>query len=169
MTKQPPTAYLSLGSNVGDRVENLRRAMLLLCDEEMALRRTSSIYETEPVENTKQDWFLNCVAEISTRLAPVALLRRLQQIESQLGRQRSIPKGPRPIDIDMLLYGAVVMQSDELTLPHPRLLERRFVLEPLCEIAPSLRLPGSGTTVREALRRLSDPAAVRLFLKTLCA
>lgn len=169
MLPSPVNTYLSLGSNVGDRMAELRRAMQLFCGEGMAMRRTSSVYETEPVGYTEQGWFLNCVAEISTTLEPVALLHRLQRIENQLGRERTVPKGPRTIDIDMLLYGDVVMQTEELTLPHPRMLERRFVLEPLREIVPALRLPGSGITVAEAYQQLRDPAQVRLLIKTLCA
>jgi 2-amino-4-hydroxy-6-hydroxymethyldihydropteridine diphosphokinase len=163
------TAYLSLGSNVGDRMENLRRGMELFCGEGIALRRTSSIYETEPVENTDQGWFLNCVAEVSTPLAPLVLLRRLQRTERQLGRERTTPKGPRTLDIDILLYDDLVLHTEELTLPHPRMLERRFVLEPLREIAPALRLPVSGMTVEKAYQQLHDPAKVRLIVKTLCA
>ena len=165
----PAIAYLSVGSNVGDRLENLRQAMQRFCGEGIALRCTSSIYETEPVDHTDQGWFLNCVAEVSTTLDPVALLRKLQKIESQLGRERTIPKGPRTIDIDILLYGDLVLASDVLTLPHPRIFERRFVLEPLHEIAPALRLPGSGKTVQEALHELRHPAQVRLLINTVCA
>ncbi|MBI3934748.1 MAG: 2-amino-4-hydroxy-6-hydroxymethyldihydropteridine diphosphokinase [Acidobacteria bacterium] len=162
-------AYLSLGSNVGDRLENLRQAMQLFCGEGIALRCTSSIYEAEPVDNTNQDWFFNCVAEVGTTLEPLALLHKLQQIEAQLGRQRTIPKGPRTLDIDILLYGDVVLESEELALPHPRMLQRRFVLEPLREIAPTLRLPRTAKTIGQAFNELRDPAQVRLLIKSLCA
>jgi 2-amino-4-hydroxy-6-hydroxymethyldihydropteridine diphosphokinase len=162
-------AYLSLGSNVGDRLENLNNAMQLFCGAGIALRFTSSIYETEPVDNTNQGWFLNCVAEVSTALEPVALLQKLQKIEMELGRERITPKGPRTLDIDILLYGDLVMQSDNLTLPHPRMLQRRFVLQPLHEIAPALVIPGAGKTIEQALSELCDPAQVRLLIKTLCA
>ncbi|MBI2818946.1 MAG: 2-amino-4-hydroxy-6-hydroxymethyldihydropteridine diphosphokinase [Acidobacteria bacterium] len=161
MPSNPVIAYLSLGSNAGNRRENLRKAMQLFCGEGIALRCTSSIYETEPVDNTDQGWFLNCVAEVSTTLEPLALLRKLQRIENQMGRERTVPKGPRTLDIDILLCGDVVLQSDELTLPHPRMLERRFVLEPLREIAPALPLPGTAKTVEEAFQQLRDPAQVR--------
>jgi 2-amino-4-hydroxy-6-hydroxymethyldihydropteridine diphosphokinase len=150
-------------------MENLRRAMQLFCGDGTALFRASSIYETEPVDNANQGWFLNCIAEVSTTLEPLALLHKLQQIESQLGRERTVPKGPRTLDIDLLLYGDLVLQSDELTLPHPRMLERRFVLEPLREIAPALRLPGAGITVEQACQQLRDPAQVFLLIKTLYA
>jgi 2-amino-4-hydroxy-6-hydroxymethyldihydropteridine diphosphokinase len=143
--------------------------MQLLCGEGIALLRTSSVYETEPVDNKEQDWFLNCAAEVSTTLQPLALLRRLQRIEDQLGRERKIPRGPRTLDIDILLYGDMVLQTDELTLPHPRMLERRFVLEPLHEISPLLKLPGSGMTVEAALHQLRDRSQVRLLIKSLCA
>jgi len=165
----PITAYLSLGSNVGDRLENLRAAMQRLSSAGVALLRTSSIYETEPVDNTNQGWFLNCIAEVSTALEPLPLLHKLQEIEKQLGRERAVPKGPRTLDIDILLYGDVIVESEALTVPHPRMLQRRFVLEPLCEIAPALRLPVSRKTVEQALRDLRNPAQVRLLIKTLCA
>jgi 2-amino-4-hydroxy-6-hydroxymethyldihydropteridine diphosphokinase len=169
----PLTAYLSLGSNVGDRLENLRAAMRQLCSVGTALHRTSSIYETEPVDNPNQGWFLNCVAEVSATLEPLVLLHNLQRIEQQLGRERTVPKGPRTIDMDILLYGDLLMESAELTLPHPRMLDRRFVLEPLCEIAPALAIPGSAKTVEQALHHLRedrrDPAQVRRLIKTLCA
>jgi len=166
---KPVIAYLSLGSNVGDRLGNLRKAMQLFCGEGITLRCTSSVYETEPVDNTNQEWFLNCVAEVSTMLEPLALLHTLQRIETQLGRERTTPKGPRTIDIDILLYDDLILQCDELTLPHPRMLDRRFVLEPLREIAPALALPGSGITIEKAFNELHDPAQVRLLIKTLCA
>jgi 2-amino-4-hydroxy-6-hydroxymethyldihydropteridine diphosphokinase len=169
MSSDPVLTYVSLGSNVGDRQEYLRQAMQLLIGGGIELQRTSSIYETEPVDNTDQGWFLNCVAEIATTLDPLALLHRLQHVETQLGRERTVPKGPRTIDIDILLYGNIAMQSDELTLPHPRMLERRFVLEPLREIAPALRMPVSSQTVAEAYQQLRDPAQVRLLIKTFCS
>lgn len=169
MSETFPIAYLSLGSNVGDRLGNLRKAMQLFCGKGITLRCTSSVYETEPVDNTNQEWFLNCVAEVSTTLEPLALLHTLQGMETQLGRERTIPKGPRTIDIDILLYGDLIFENGELTLPHPRMQQRRFVLEPLQEIAPALQLPGSAKTVGQAFNELRDPARVRLLIKTLCA
>jgi len=169
MPATPVIAYLSFGSNVGDRLENLRKALRLLCQAGIALRCTSSIYETEPVDNLDQDWFLNCVAEIATTLEPLALLRELQQIEAQLGRERTVAKGPRTLDIDILIYGDITLESDELTLPHPRMFQRRFVLEPLRELAPTLPIPGTAKTVEAAYNGLRDPAQVRLMIKTLCA
>jgi 2-amino-4-hydroxy-6-hydroxymethyldihydropteridine diphosphokinase len=178
-TRSPIIVYLSLGSNLGDRLENLRRAFRLLGEKGIALRRTSSVYETEPVDNTDQGWFLNCVAEIGTSLEALGLLRRLQRIENELGRERLVRRGPRTLDIDMLLYGDLVLESSELTLPHPRMLERRFVLEPLRELGPHLVIPGvdgpgaggpgTGRTVEQAYAGLRDTAQVRLLLNTLCA
>jgi 2-amino-4-hydroxy-6-hydroxymethyldihydropteridine diphosphokinase len=141
----------------------------MICDAGIALRRTSSVYETEPVENTEQGWFLNSAVEIATTLRPLKLLARIQQIEAKLGRQRDIPKGPRTLDIDILLYDDLVMDMRELTLPHPRMMQRRFVLEPLREIAQNLPILGTGKTVQQAYDELRDPAQVRLLIKTLCA
>ncbi len=163
---------------MGDRLENLRRAFRLLCQEGIALRRTSSVYETEPVDNTNQGWFLNCVAEVGTTFGPLALLKQLLQIEQDAGRVRTVRGGPRTLDIDILLYGDAVLQSDELTVPHPRMMERRFVLEPLRELAPQLAIPstgpgaggpGTGKTVEQACAELRDTAQVLLLIKTLCA
>jgi 2-amino-4-hydroxy-6-hydroxymethyldihydropteridine diphosphokinase len=166
----PTTAYLSLGSNMGDRRENLRGAFRLLDGQEgIALRRTSPIYETEPVGNTDQDWFLNCVAEVGTTLEPIPLLDQLLHIEQTLGRIRTVRNAPRTLDIDILLYGDVVLQSAELALPHPRMLQRRFVLEPLRELAPKLIISGTGKTVEQAYAELRDASQVRLLIKMLCA
>jgi 2-amino-4-hydroxy-6-hydroxymethyldihydropteridine diphosphokinase len=159
----PATAYLSIGSNVGDRLENLRQACRHLENSGLRLLSVSSVYETEPVDVLEQDWFLNCAVSIETDLEPPALLARIHEIERQLGRIRERPRGPRTIDIDILLYGDSVSRSENLTLPHPRMLDRRFVLEPLCEIAPSLRVPPGNKTVAELLRELKDPAQVRRY------
>ena len=149
MGSVPATAYLSLGSNLGDRPQYLRRACQALEARGIRLRRVSSVYETAPVEVVDQGWFLNCVLEVETTLPPLAFLRELQQIERELGRQRERPKGPRTIDIDILLYGDLILDTPELVLPHPRMLERRFVLEPLRELAPDLPLPNSSRRVGE--------------------
>ena len=149
------TAYLSLGSNLGDRDANLRRALDLLASPELHIKRTSSLYETEPQDFAHQPWFLNLVAEIETTLFPLQLLSRIQKIERVLGRQRSILKGPRTVDIDILLIGNSVIASAKLTIPHPRMHVRRFVLEPLAELAPDLRLPTTRRTIRELLAETS--------------
>lgn len=150
--------FLALGSNMGDRQGNLERAIGALEAEEVHVVRRSSIYETEPQELREQPWFLNMVLECETRLFPVQLVATTQRIERGLGRDRSaraVPKGPRPIDIDILLFGKVLLDTPKLAIPHPRMLERRFVLEPLVEIAPSLRHPGSGRLFKDELGKVS--------------
>lgn len=113
--------------------------------------RRSSIYETEPQDLLDQPWFLNIVVEVETELFPRLLLARAQAIEIGMGRRRDLPKGPRPIDIDILLFGSFVIGTRELEVPHPRMRDRRFVLEPLAELAPGLRHPADGKSVREML------------------
>lgn len=136
--------YLSLGSNLGDREENLRRACEALEIQHVHILKRSSIYETEPQDVPNQRWFLNMVVECETRCFPIQLLAILQRIERELGRARGpgvVRRGPRAIDIDILLFGNTIMDTAQLCVPHPRMLERRFVLEPLLEIAPDLRYP----------------------------
>ncbi len=135
--------YLSLGSNVGERAQNLERAVEALQQEQIQLIARSSVYETEPQEVAEQAWFLNMVVECETRYFPLQLLSTLQKIEKELGRVRSgaVRRGPRVIDIDILLFGNTVMNTPRLTIPHPRILVRRFVLAPLLEIAPELKHP----------------------------
>jgi 2-amino-4-hydroxy-6-hydroxymethyldihydropteridine diphosphokinase len=156
------TIYLSLGSNLGDRNANLRAAVERLGAPDLRVLRVSPIYETEPVDNTDQGWFLNLVVEAETTLFPLQLLARTQKIERALGRVRTVPKGPRTIDIDILLYGTAVMHTGKLEIPHPRLAERRFVLAPLHDLAPELRHPVTRATVAEMLRA-APPAVVRLI------
>jgi 2-amino-4-hydroxy-6-hydroxymethyldihydropteridine diphosphokinase len=145
------TAWLSLGSNVGDREANLREVVRRLEAEGIHIRRESSLYETEPLDLRDQPWFLNSVVEVETELFPKQLLSCARKIEKALGRKRTVAKGPRTIDIDILLYGSFVIQTAELEIPHPRMSERRFVLEPLAELAPDLRHPVSRRTMRELL------------------
>lgn len=147
------TVYLSLGSNIGDRESHLRAAIGKLNESEVRVLRVSPIYETEPMGVTDQRWFLNLVVEAETALFPLQLLARTQKIELALGRVRTMPQGPRTLDIDILLYGASSVRTPKLEIPHPRMTERRFVLAPLADLAPELRHPISGKSVRELLDR----------------
>lgn len=155
------TVYLGLGSNIGNREENLRDALARLEAPDLRVRRVSSTYETEPYGYTEQRWFLNLVAEVETDLFPMQLLSRIGKIEHALGRVRTVRNGPRTIDIDILFYGRAVMPGAQLEIPHPRLAERRFVLAPLAELAPDLRHPVTHQSVREMLDA-APPQAVRL-------
>jgi len=143
--------YIALGSNLGDRAENLRLAREQIESPDLHVLRESSIYETAPRDVEDQPWFLNQVIECETDLFPRQLLMRLQKIERGMGRKRRMAKGPREIDLDILLFGNVVMKAPELEIPHPRMAERRFVLEPLSELAPEKKHPGTRRTMREML------------------
>ena len=157
----PASIYLSLGSNLHDRAANLRAAIAALPSANFQVRRVSSFYETEPVDYLEQPWFLNCVVEGETDSEPIDLLRALRAIESQLGSKKAFAKGPRVLDIDILLFGDQSIDSPELQIPHPRMLERNFVLTPLAEIAPQLRHPSWPATASELLAKTADPSVVR--------
>jgi 2-amino-4-hydroxy-6-hydroxymethyldihydropteridine diphosphokinase len=155
--------YLSLGSNLGDRAANLERAIEALSEIGARVLLRSSIYETEPVDFLAQPWFLNCVVEAETSLAPRQLLEELQAIERKLGSRKLVPRGPRIIDLDILFYGAAVIHEAGMVIPHPRLAERKFVLAPLAELAPEFRHPVLRKTAAELLAATQDRSAVRIW------
>ncbi|HLY20265.1 MAG TPA: 2-amino-4-hydroxy-6-hydroxymethyldihydropteridine diphosphokinase [Bryobacteraceae bacterium] len=155
--------YLGLGSNLGDRAATLAQALHALESPRLHVLRVSPIYETEPMDVPGQHWFLNMVAEAETDLFPLQLLHRIHKVETELGRRRVTPKGPRTIDIDILLFGNAVVDMPALAIPHPRYRERRFVLAPLADLAPDLRDPVTRKSVREMLGELQGQA-VRKYL-----
>ena len=144
------TVYLGLGSNLGDREQNLTEAVELLA-RRVRVEQVSSVYETAPVGYKDQPWFLNAVCRVSASLSPEQVLALAREIEAALGRVRSFPNAPRTIDVDVLFYGNEVVNTPQLTVPHPRLAERAFVLVPLAELAPELVHPLSGKTVMEMM------------------
>ncbi len=152
-------AYLSAGSNIGDREANLRFALVSL-SKENTLQKISSCYETEPVGYLDQPWFLNIAVELATDLQPLELLNLCRSIEESCGRVRSFPNAPRTLDLDILIYDAAVIRESALIIPHPRLAERRFVLEPLAQIAPDLVHPLLKKSIRLLLETCPDPSRV---------
>jgi 2-amino-4-hydroxy-6-hydroxymethyldihydropteridine diphosphokinase len=152
--------YLSLGSNLGDREAHLRDAIARLPTEGQVIS-VSSLYETEPVEFTDQAWFLNCAVALETTETPEHLLADILNVEHEMGRQRVQKKGPRIIDIDILLFSGKIIDSPELTVPHPAMHKRRFVLQPLAEIAAAVRHPVLKKTIRELLDALPAGQTVR--------
>jgi 2-amino-4-hydroxy-6-hydroxymethyldihydropteridine diphosphokinase len=153
--------YLSLGSNLGDREKNLHAALSAFPQSTIRTRRVSSFYETEPVDFTDQPWFLNCVVEAETNLPAAELLGVLRDIESRLGSKKEFAKGPRLLDIDILLYGTETIDLPALQVPHPRMTQRRFVLAPLAELAPQLRHPSWTATAADLLAQTADRSEVR--------
>jgi len=157
-------AYLSLGSNLGDRLSNLEMAVLKMGESDsITLLELSPVYETEPVGKEDQPWFLNSVALVETSLEPLSLLDYLLGMEKVMGRQRDVKWGPRNVDLDILLYDDLIIDTDRLTLPHPQMHKRRFVLLPLVRMNPDLLHPLLNKTVKELLVKCEDSSAVRLF------
>jgi 2-amino-4-hydroxy-6-hydroxymethyldihydropteridine diphosphokinase len=154
--------YLSLGSNMGDRVVNLRMAIDRLA-EAGPVRAVSAFYEAEPVDVRDQPWFLNCVVGLETRMSPRELLNLALAIEQAMGRRRTREKGPRTIDIDILLWGDSALAQPGLHVPHPAMHQRRFVLKPLADIAPGVLHPTLKKTARELLAALPPGQAVRVL------
>ena len=153
--------YLSLGSNIGDRAQNLALAMDAFALLGVRVVKQSSVYETEPVELREQDWFLNCVVEVETNLRPQELMQVLLNIERSMGRERTVPKGPRIIDVDILMFGSESVHESHLEIPHPRMADRRFVLVPLTEIAPETVHPVMRKTIQQLLEDTPDHSEVR--------
>jgi 2-amino-4-hydroxy-6-hydroxymethyldihydropteridine diphosphokinase len=152
--------YLSLGSNVGDRDRNLREAIRALGGVGR-VKAVSSFYETEPVDFVDQAWFLNCAVAMESLLSPEQMITELLRLERKMGRERIHRKGPRIIDIDILMFGERIVDSPNLKIPHPAMPGRRFVLAPLAEIAPEAKHPVTKRTVRELLAQLPERQVVR--------
>ncbi|MGA9173869.1 MAG: 2-amino-4-hydroxy-6-hydroxymethyldihydropteridine diphosphokinase [Thermoactinomyces sp.] len=156
------TAYLGLGANLGDRLGQLKQAIELLNHTKgILVTRVSSVYETAPVGFVRQPDFYNLVAEVKTALSPFELLAQALAIEKRLHRVREIRWGPRTIDIDVLLYDEQIIDQDELTLPHPRMTERAFVLIPLLEVAGNIRIPGTKKTLEEWIGQLPPDQEIK--------
>lgn len=157
------TVYLSLGSNLGDRLANIKKALRML-ESRVDVCGVSSVYETEPWGLKNQPSFLNVACAGQTDLTPHALLSFVKGIEQQMGRQATVRYGPRHIDIDILFYDHLILNSSKLQIPHPRLADRAFVLCPLAEIAPDLEHPVTGKTISAMLAEIEEPETVRRYV-----
>ncbi|WP_027410159.1 2-amino-4-hydroxy-6-hydroxymethyldihydropteridine diphosphokinase [Anoxybacillus tepidamans] len=157
-------AYIALGSNIGERFQYLREAVRRLeSHERISVIQTSSIYETDPVGYTQQNKFLNMVVQVKTSLSPFALLEVTQKIEIDLGRKRIIKWGPRTIDLDILLYNHENIETEQLTIPHPRIAERAFVLVPLLELNRNIKIPNAEQNLALVINQLPDKEGVRIW------
>ncbi|MBY0124434.1 2-amino-4-hydroxy-6-hydroxymethyldihydropteridine diphosphokinase [Bacillus sp. S/N-304-OC-R1] len=157
-------AYIALGSNIGDRLESLKEAIASIeAIPEIKVAETSSIYETDPVGYEDQDQFLNMVIRVETYLSPLELLHTCLDIEKNLGRKRDIRWGPRTIDLDILLYNQENIISEKLTVPHPRMHERAFVIIPLLEIQSGIRLPTMEVPLQDVIEKIPDREGVRIW------
>lgn len=162
MKREPTPVCIGLGTNIGDREANLRTALELL-QPIVNCGAVSDIFETEPVGTVEQNWFLNMVLRGTTTCDAFELLAELQRIENGMGRRRLVDKGPRIIDLDILLYSSTILRTKELTLPHPELHRRAFVLMPLAQVAADWIHPVLGETMQELLQKLNDDKAVRVW------
>jgi 2-amino-4-hydroxy-6-hydroxymethyldihydropteridine diphosphokinase len=159
------SVLLGLGSNVGEPLDNLREAVSRLSDI-CLISRVSSVYKTEPVGFADQDWFLNCALTAETSLSPLELLDRILRVEIAMGRTRTVRNGPRTIDIDILLFDDLQLEVEDLTVPHPRMYERAFVLHPASEIAPEMSHPTLQTSIKQALENLDGTEQVERISAT---
>lgn len=156
--------FIALGSNLGDREAHLAEAVAALSTSAgIELLGASAVYETAPIGPPPQGPYLNAVLRLRTSLTPRSLLERQLEIEARAGRERGERDAARTLDVDLLLFGSRVVDEPDLVIPHPRLSERAFVLEPLCDLAPRLRHPTLGATIEELARRVRDPAAVKRY------
>ena len=162
-TTAPPPLFVALGTNLGDRERNLARGVHGLAERGLRITRVSSVYETEPVGGPAQGAYLNAVVQADMALPAPEVLASCLEVERAEGRVRNRPNAPRTLDLDLLLYGALVMRTTSLAVPHPRMHERRFVLTPLLEIAPGARHPVLGLTVAEMAAVCPDRSAVVIY------